>query len=193
MSYPANPATTPEAAIRTWYGLSQQQLARDLGVSAAFVGHLEAHRKVRPPALEARLLPLAHGVPAPVALPYRLPPLPPPAPPAGAPAAVRQRHRTLCLLAHAVGRQLEVAQARAAAQAARHRGLTRLAALPPPAAPAEAAHRAAWLLSLTHDLALAYPDPDHAATAARLLAARLAGVRTELAHLTATSRDPYGA
>ena len=187
MSYPANPATTPEAAIRTWYGLSQQQLARYLGVSAAFVGHLEAGRKALPLALAARLRPLAQGVPAPVALPHRLPPLPPPDLPAGAPAAVWQRHRTLCQLAHAVGQQLEVAQARAAAQAARHRGLTRLAALPPPAAPAEAAHRAAWLLSLTHDLTLVYPDPDHAATAARLLAARLAGVRTELAHLTATS------
>ena len=51
----------------------------------------------------------------------------------------------------------------------------------------------AWVAGLTQDLALADPDPAAAAVGARLLAARLAGVRAELAALAATPRDLFGA
>lgn len=183
MPYPANPATTPEARIRAYYALSQAQLGRYLGVSAAFVGHLEAGRKALPVALTARLLHLAQGLPA------RWPGLPAPGPPAAlppllsaAPEAVRRRHRDLVLLAHGLGQRQARLQAQAAARLARRHGLSRLAALPPPAAPPEAARWAAWLRGVADDVDAA--DTAAATDApARLLAARLVGVWAEIGAL----------
>ncbi|MDB5270639.1 MAG: DNA-binding transcriptional regulator, XRE-family domain, partial [Hymenobacter sp.] len=59
----AIPSTSAEAAVRAHFGLSQQELARYLGVSAGFITHLEAGRKATPAAQALRLTRLARLLP----------------------------------------------------------------------------------------------------------------------------------
>lgn len=194
------PSASLESAVRAQLGLSVRQLARYLGVSAGFVSHLEVGRKQAPEALALRLLPLARLLPPPLGSgpPDDAPPaLGPDADPltlalalapaettAGAwPAAVHRRVRACRLQALAVAQRLASLQAHAAALAQRRRGLARLAAAPVPPGPAEAARYARWRQELAEDLALADPDPAAAATTRQLLAARLAGLRAEVAAL----------
>jgi len=181
---------SPEAQVRQWFGLSQAQLARYLGVRVPAVAHAEAGRRPLPVRALARLRPLALAVPAPDAateaaaglpLPWRPPP-PPPQPPAGLPEPLRRRHRDLRLLAQSLIGRLTKQQVHAAALAARRRGLAQLAGLLPPI-PVESVAWRAWVADLFAELALADPDPAAAAVETRLLAARLAGIRAELSAL----------
>ncbi|GAA4033926.1 hypothetical protein GCM10022409_17820 [Hymenobacter glaciei] len=195
------PSASLETAVRARFGLSVRQLARYLGVSAGFVSHLETGRKQAPEALALRLLPLARLLPPPLGSgpPDDAPPAPGPdadpltqalalATPETAtgawPAPVRRRVGACRLQALAVAQRLAGLQARTEALAHRRRGLARLAAAPVPPDPAEAARYARWLSELAEDLALAEPNPAAAATARQLLAARLAGLRAEVAALT---------
>lgn len=57
------PSTTLVAAVRRYYGLTQQALGAYLGVGTAFVGHIESGRKALPSAALLRLTPLATQVP----------------------------------------------------------------------------------------------------------------------------------
>ncbi|RAK64051.1 hypothetical protein DLM85_19090 [Hymenobacter edaphi] len=189
-------------------GLSTRQLARYLGVSTGFVSHVEAGRKGLPPALAPRLLVLSRLLPAPLG---QGPPAPPdpaaydplaplptpepaltgdgPVPADAAPAAEPLRHRLrdcrLQLLTQ--GQRLTQLQARAAALALRRRGLAQLQAATGPTEPTEAARYARWLGELSTDLARDAPDPAGATAARLLLAARVAGLRAEVAALEALS------
>ena len=200
---PMSLSVAPGARVRAWFGLSQPELARYLGLSAAALAHAEAGRRPLPARALARLRPVAAVVPAAdeypappraLAVPL-LPPLPspllPPLP-ADLPEPLRRRHRDLHQLARSLAVRLARQQAQAAALAARRRGLARLASLLPPI-PVEAVAWRAWVAGLLTALALAAPDPAAAAVEARLLAARLAGVRAELAALAATPWNPFGA
>ena len=64
-------------------------------------------------------------------------------------------------------------------------GLAQLQAASAPLEPAEATRSARWLSELTTDLARDEPDPAATAAARRLLAARVAGLRAEVAALVA--------
>ena len=201
---PPQPAFHLTVAVRAYFGVSQRQLARYLRVSGGFVTHLEAGRKELPLALVPRLLflsqplpPLEQAPPHPPARYDPLAPLPPPEPglagteqpgsvsPAPDPIRHRLRDMRLRLLVH--GQQLAVQQQRAATLAHRHRGLAQLQAAPPPPDPTEAAHYAHWLAGLVTDLAHAEPNPAAAAAARLLLVARVAGLRAEVAILTAAA------
>ncbi|MBO2008140.1 helix-turn-helix domain-containing protein [Hymenobacter negativus] len=59
------PSTTLVQTVRHYFGLQQSELAAYLGVTAAFIGHLEAGRKVLPSQVLLRLAPLAAWLPAP--------------------------------------------------------------------------------------------------------------------------------
>lgn len=200
MSPASPPSASLEAAVRAHFGLSQQQLARYLGVSVGFVSHLEAGRKQASEALALRLLPLARLLPPPLGSgpPDNAPPargpdadpltlalaLAPAEATAGAwPAAVYRRVRACRLQALAVAQRLASLQARAATLAHRRRGLARLAVAPVPPDPAEAARYARWRQELAEDLDLADANPAAAAATRQLLAARLAGLRAEVAAL----------
>jgi transcriptional regulator with XRE-family HTH domain len=191
------------AAVRAHLGLSVRQLGRYLGVSASFIAHLEMGRKGLPLALLPRLLllsallppPLGQGPPAWPAPPvfYPLDPLPLPeafvgelpaaVPPAA--AALRRRLRDCRLLMLTQGQHLAQRQTRAAALAHRRRGLAQLQAAPAATEPTEAAHYARWLHNLALDLDRDEPNPAAASAARLVLAARVAGLRAEVAALTA--------
>ncbi|PJJ48647.1 hypothetical protein [Hymenobacter chitinivorans] len=189
------------AAVRAHFGLSMPQMARYLSVSTGFVSHVEAGRKGLPPARVPRLLHLSGLLPPPLgqgpppaeapaapfdpltALPAPDPLVPlPPAEPAAA-EQLRRHWRDYQLQLLTLGQRLALLQRQAAALAHRRRGLALLRAATPPPGPAEAAHYARWLDELAADLALADPDPVATATAGRLLAARVAGLRATLALL----------
>ncbi|MCB2407422.1 helix-turn-helix domain-containing protein [Hymenobacter lucidus] len=193
------------AAVRAHMGLSTRQMARYLQVSKGFVSHMEAGRRGPSATQMPRLLwliqllppPLGQGpaaVPGP-ALFDPLAPLPPPdaqlpawperAPTASA-EAVRRRLRDCQLLLLTQGLELARLQGRAAQLARRRRGLAKLQAAAAPPDPAEAAHYARWLAELAADLALDEPSPATAA-AYRVLHARVAGLRAEVAALAAGS------
>ncbi|PJJ59500.1 helix-turn-helix domain-containing protein [Hymenobacter chitinivorans] len=194
------PLLSLTAAVRAHFGLTVRQLARYLGVSAGLVSHLEAGRRGLSPALAPRLLrltpvlppPLGQGPPAApeppapfdplAALPAPDPAVLPPPGPATA-ESLRQPWRRYRLQLLTLGQQLALLQRQAAALAHRRRGLALLRAISPPPDPTEAAHYARWLDELTADLAWADPDPVATATAGRLLAARVAGLRATLALL----------
>lgn len=191
------------APVRAHLGVSLPQLARYLGVTASFVSHLEAGRKPLPAALLLRLVqllpalppPLGQGPPAPPPLPAPfdpLHPLPAPeqlapplpyAPAAPAPDPLRRRLRDQRLRLLTLGTELAAAQTRAAALHHRRLGLGLLRTLPPPPEAAEAAHLARWLQTLADDLLRDDPDPAARAAALLLLAARVAGLRAEVAAL----------
>ncbi len=173
--------------MRAHFGLTQHELARYLGVSAGFVGHLEAGRK-RPPLAAvqrltrlALLLPPPEGygppaAPAPAATPDNPAALPDgPATPL-APGLLHGRRRACLLQAAALGQQLRRLQARAAALACRRRGLARLQTAFGPAADAADAR---WLAGLAEDVAAADRDPAAAASAQVLLAVRIAALTAE--------------
>jgi len=203
MRLPSASFTSLPAAVRAHFGISLPQLARYLGVSTGFVSHLEAGRKPLPAALLPRLLwllpalppPLGQGPPAapPLPLPYNpLRPLPapellaPPLPDAAAapePEMLRRRQRDQRLLLLTLGQRLASAQARAAVLHHRRLGLVRLHTLPPPPEAAEAAHLTRWLGGLAEDLQRDDPHPAARAAALHLLAARVAGLRAEVAAL----------
>lgn len=193
------------ALVRDHCGVSLPQLARYLGVSTGFVSHLEAGRKPLPATLLPRLLRLLPALPPPLgAGPPAPPPGPPPydplhplpapewlapplpdAPAAPAPEPLRRRLRDQRLLLLTLGQRLAAAQLHAAALHHRRLGLARLLALPPPPEAAEAAHLARWCGRLTEDLTRDDPDPAARAAALHLLAARVAGLRAEVAALQA--------
>ncbi|WP_170170374.1 helix-turn-helix domain-containing protein [Hymenobacter perfusus] len=201
MTVPTASFVSLTAPVRAHLGVSLPQLARYLGVSASFVSHLEAGRKPLPAALLPRLLrllsalppPLGQGPPAvPLPPPYNpLLPLPapeqlaPPLPEAPAPEPLRRRLRDQRLRLLTLGTELAAAQTRAAALHHRRLGLARLHTLPPPPEAAEAAHLARWLQALAEDLRRDDPDPAARAAALHLLAARVAGLRAEVAALGA--------
>ncbi|SHK04210.1 hypothetical protein SAMN02746009_00155 [Hymenobacter psychrotolerans DSM 18569] len=188
--------------VRACLGLSTRQLAHYLGVSMGFVTHLEAGRKPLPGALLPRLLLLARLLPPPLGTGLPLPELPPPhdpllplpaperlapplpdAPAPPEPETLRRRLRDQRLRLLTLSQHLAAEQARMAGLARRHHGLALLrAALPPPEA-AEAAHYARWLARLSDDLTRDDPTPAVRAAALHLLAARVAGLRAEVAAL----------
>lgn len=189
------------AAVRAHLGLSTRQMARYLQVSKGFVSHVETGRRGLSATQMLRLLglikllppPLGQGAPAvpEPAVYYPLAPLPVPdallvAWPESAPApsteALRRRLRDCRLLLLTHGQELARLQRHAARLARRRWGLARLQAMPPFPDPAEAAHFARWLADLADDLALDEPSPATAA-AYRVLAARVAGLRAEVAAL----------
>jgi len=188
MPNPATPSTTAEAAVRAHFGLSQQELASYLGVSAGLVAHLEAGRRRPAPATVARLTALAlllpppegHGPPAPPA--PTATPTNPAALPEGpatplAPGPLRQRQRACRLLAATLGARLHALQKGAATLARRRRGLAQLQAALLPTADAATA---GWLAGLAQ--AVAAPSPA-AATAQVLLAVRIEALTAEAAAL----------
>lgn len=90
----ALPSTTIVAAVRAWFGLTQDGLAQYLGVSRAAVSHAEAGRRHFGPAVWLRLLPLADRLPpGPEPPGPALPELPPPPPEVLAEEPVRRRLR----------------------------------------------------------------------------------------------------
>ena len=101
------------------------------------------------------------------------------------PEAVRRRLRDARLQLLVLGQRLAAQQARAAIRAHRQHGLAQLQAAPAPSGAPEAAHYACWLADLAADLARDTPDPATTASTRRLLAARLAGLRAEVAALEA--------
>ncbi|GAA4378384.1 helix-turn-helix transcriptional regulator [Hymenobacter koreensis] len=187
-------------AVRLHLGLSMRQLARYLGVTAGFVNHLETGRRGLPPALAPRLLHLAQLLPPPLGPGPTTPPEPPvyaplaplpapdaqlpPAPPDAAPEPLRRRRRDCQLRLLVQGQRLAQLQARAAVLAHRRWGLALLQITPAPPEPPEAARYARWLGELATDLARDEPDPAAAAATRHLLAARVAGLRAEVAALT---------
>ncbi|WP_046243482.1 helix-turn-helix domain-containing protein [Hymenobacter terrenus] len=194
MARPSRPATSYEAIIRAHFGLSIQQLARWLGVSVGFIGHLEAGRKSLSLPLAERLLPLGQLLPPLGPAPPASPPLPaplvelPPTTTAAIPASLdpeplRRRVRACRLQALVLGQRLAKLHATAAALARRRWGLAQLTAAPPPPDPAEAARYARWLTELAEDLALADPQPVAAATQRVLLAVRVGALQAEAAAL----------
>ncbi len=204
---------SPEKAARVGYGLSQQQLARWLGVTVGFVGALETGRKLLPPALIPRLLVLLHHQPPPVGSGPLVPPVPPvppwpapfggvgwPAPPvlppvaAGADVAVAPNPSPLLRRANAAHlaalmaeQRLQKLHTRAVILAHRRRGLARLQAVPAPPEPAEAARWATWLAGVATDLALADPRPAAVAATRHLLAIRAPLLRAEAEALRAAA------
>ncbi|MCR5887796.1 hypothetical protein LRS06_08395 [Hymenobacter sp. J193] len=200
---PASLLNSLTAAVRAHFGFSTRQLARYMNVSIGFVSHLEAGRKGLPPALAPRLLLLSHLLPPPLGQgpteapepllydPYRPLPLPEvlgseqPEAPVPAPELLGRRLRDCQLRLLTYGQQLARVQASANALARRRRGIAQLQAAAPPTEPMEAAHYARWLGELATDLAQADPDPAGAAAARHLLAARVAGLRAEVAALAA--------
>ncbi|WP_046243675.1 helix-turn-helix domain-containing protein [Hymenobacter terrenus] len=185
------PAVGYEATVRAHFGLSMRQLARLLGVSVGFVGHLEAGRKQLPLPLALRLLPLGRllppplgqGLPAPAPPPLPELPVVPPQfafPASLEPEPLRRRIRDCHLKALVLGQRLDVLLARAAALDHRRWGLVQLTAAPPPPDPAEAAHYAHWLAGLAEDLALDDPQPAAAATQRALLVARVSALQFEI-------------
>ncbi|UOQ72156.1 hypothetical protein [Hymenobacter cellulosilyticus] len=205
---PAAPTSLPvdlslTAAIRAHLVLSTRQLARYLGVSTGFVSHVEAGRRGLPPALAPRLLRLSALLPPPLGQgPPALPtpdsfdpqaPLPPPDAqlptlPVPAPASKQLQRRLhdcrLLLLTH--GQELARLQARATLLARRRYGLAQLQTVTAFPEPAEAVHYARWLAELVADLALTEPHPANAAASFHVLAARVAGLRAEVAALAAS-------
>ncbi|RIY08274.1 XRE family transcriptional regulator [Hymenobacter rubripertinctus] len=183
--------------------MTGRQLARYLGVTPGFVHHLETGRRSLSARLAPRLValsrllppPLGQGPPvapepdfydplAPLPLPEQL--LGSTAPTAAvAPDALHQRVRDTRLLLLVLGQRLARQQQQAAAMARRRRGLTQLRASAAPADAAEAAHYTKWLAGLTLDLELDEPEPAATTTTRWLLAARVAGLRAEVAALKA--------
>ena len=188
---------TAEAAVRAYFGLTQAELGRYLGVSERQVGHLEAGRRQAKAATNRLLERLVHLLPppdgagpaAPRFVPLAIPEesIPDIELPAFGPLASRP------LLAHQRRANLQVAQLRWALHrqnkhlARQHRrqwGLARLqAAFPPESlAPAERAHLNRWLSVLAADVAAAAPSPLAVAKHA-LMVVQLLSLTAELSML----------
>ena len=194
------PSTTPAAAVRGHFGLTQAELARSLGVSPGQVAHLEAGRRRLPALLNLRLVRLARLLPPPEgsgppgfgAAPTPLPrpmalfeALPVTGPLAAGPLIRRQRQcaRRLALLR----RDLYALTARATRHDQRRWAVGVLASVgdldPAPADPRAEAHLRDWLT----ELAAAVPPPPalrpDTRTAQALLLVRIAAVEAEAATL----------
>ncbi len=172
----AIPSTTLAAAVRAYFGLTQQELAQWLQTTAGFISHLEAGRSALPPAVFDRLLPLARALPPTPATPVAAPT------PAGQPFDPDPLLARLDYCRHYAAKARRAARpyAQAAQAVARWQAAEAelLAALPPDAATARAtvAHRAAPLppadVAAWHLLRLRAEALDHEAAAlAALLAA----------------------
>ncbi|TYZ14398.1 helix-turn-helix transcriptional regulator [Hymenobacter lutimineralis] len=195
---------SPEAAIRAHFGLTQEELARYLGVSRGQVGHQETGR--RPASAKAalrltrlgRLLPPPEGFgpPAPTST-YAPPPVPAalfgaelPLPAGLAASPIRQRQRQCARRLALLRRDLHVLTSRTTGYERRRWALPVLetALTPHPADPAaaehaEQAHLRRWLDELAATLPPApalRPDAD---TALALLVVRLAALEAEAATL----------
>lgn len=205
VSNPARPAATAEALVRAHFGLTQPELARYLGVSAAVLAHYETGRRLAPAAALVRLTRLARLLPPPEgtgpaeALAPEATPANPAALPAGtplAPAPLHNRWRDCRLQALLLTQQLQRLQRRAAVLDRRRRGLAQLqAALTADPDPAEAARLAGWLAEVAEDLAAADCNPAAAASDQVLLAVRIAALTTEadaLGRLLAGASPPGG-
>ncbi|WP_052733015.1 helix-turn-helix transcriptional regulator [Hymenobacter terrenus] len=194
---------TLEAAVRGHFGLSQEELARYLGVTRGQVAHLEAGRRTATPLADARLTRLGNLLPPPTGqgavaphfsteLPTAAPLTTLPALPdfgSVAPAPLLARQRTVAAQAARLRWALHREGKRYALQSRRQWGLAVLrAALPAgPAPPAERTHLARWLGVLAADVTATAPDPaavaERALTVVRLLALEVEA--TALARLLA--------
>jgi transcriptional regulator with XRE-family HTH domain len=187
MGRPAIPSTTIPAAVRAYYSLKQEELAAWLGVTKAFVSHVEAGRKALPSAGLLRLTPLAQhlpAAPAPTAALARPQPTDP-APatfPAPEPGPLEARLDYCRYHAARLRRQLRPLEARARYVARWQAALPALlATLPPDAAadtPAEARRRR-WIGERAAPLTAADAATWH------LLRLRAEGLETEAAALAA--------
>ncbi|SHK09131.1 helix-turn-helix domain-containing protein [Hymenobacter psychrotolerans] len=193
------PSDTLEAAVRAHFGLSQEELARYLGVTRGLVAHLEAGRRPPTAAVSRRLgylaallpPPTGHGPAAPrFGVPEPLPPLALPALPdlGGAPDAAPLRRRLLQVRAQAARLRLALHQAGkgSALQQRREWGLALLRAALPPAeatAAAEQAHLGRWLAVLAADIGGSAATPARRAAQALALL-RVAALEAEAAALT---------
>ena len=191
------PSNTAEAAVRAYFGLTQAELGRYLGVSERQVGHLEAGRRQATAATNRRLErlfgllppPDGTGPPAPLFGPLAIPEesipgvgLPDFGPLAPRPLLARQRRVSfqVAQLRWALHRQHKYL----ARQHRRQWGLARLqAALPTESLdPAERAHLNRWLTVLAADVAAAVPRPLAVAQRA-LIVVQLLSLTAELAML----------
>jgi len=192
-------SNTLEAAIRAHFGLTQQELARYLGISRALVTHIEAGRRLPASTINKRLFWLGDLLPAPegygpVAPDFALPPLPianaeallavlPDFGPLPT-ATLRKRQRQAGAQAAALRWALHRENKQSMLHQRRQWALTVLQGAPPPAfaTDADQVRFEHWLHSLAADVVAAAPTP--AATAARALAVlRLLVLDVEVAGL----------
>ncbi|MDJ0366559.1 helix-turn-helix transcriptional regulator [Hymenobacter sp. H14-R3] len=180
--------THPPAHVRAWFGLSQAELALDLGITSAMLSSLEGGSRALSAAVRPALLPLLPHLPtAPEPAPAPTAALPAgTAPPEAADLDLRRRQcqqRAAHLLA--LADQAQVARHWQAALLATD--ATEAAAAPE----ANAQARATWRTSRLHRHAR--PLPAAAATQHRLLLARAAGLLAEAAALTEAAALAFGA
>jgi transcriptional regulator with XRE-family HTH domain len=175
-------------AIRTHFGLSQDELAQYLGIDRSLLTHIEADRRPLPMVATWRMLPLLSLMPPPHGSgPAHLPPDP-------AESTAKTLHglqsRLEVCRAEAQKLTLAMAQQLPRLQAARQRRTlpARLAVLPPraplPGLPNEPSMpNLAWAARMAEN---AVPDLTRFGVPARALSeARLAGLQAEIAHLEA--------
>ncbi|RTQ47508.1 XRE family transcriptional regulator [Hymenobacter gummosus] len=183
-------STTLAAAVRRHFALSQQELARYLGLTRTQVANVETGRTNFSAAAERRLLHLAELLAPPHG---GGPPLPPAADPAAPdPDPLRQRLRRCRHLAGQARFELHGLRQRLPAGEYRRRALAQLRAAllpptPPPGVPDptfDAAHAAHWLARLDADTAAALPDAAGYAQLA-LLEVRLSALEHEAGLLAA--------
>jgi transcriptional regulator with XRE-family HTH domain len=193
------PSDSLEAAIRAHFGLTQQELARYLGISRALLTHFEMGRRQSTLTVSKRLHWLADLLPppdsnGPVPPNFTPPPLPTvnaelllTALPSLGPlpsATLRKRQRQVTFQAVDLRYKLQKAGKRAAHQQRRQWALAVLQAAPPPsfATTADQYRFEHWLHSLAADVSAASPTP--ANTAAHALAVvRMLTLEAEVALL----------
>ena len=191
------PSTTLERAVRTHFGLTQDELGRYLSVSGRQINNLEAGRR-RSTAATSRLLDdLARLLPPPEGTGPAAPAFEKLGPPAEAPvpelpdlgalpaAPLRKRHKQVLAQAARLRWSLHHDGKGATLQQRRQWGMGVLQAglLAAPADPAAQAHRLRWLATLAADVAATAPDA--AVAAGRALAVvRLLALDLEATALT---------
>ncbi|SHK56612.1 helix-turn-helix domain-containing protein [Hymenobacter psychrotolerans] len=175
----ARPSTHVIARLRDWFGLTQDELALYLGLSAPLVRDWETRRRPLTPAAVAALQPLLACLPPPAPDSATPPPTTSPSttPPPEA-GALRFRARQCRQQAAGLQAQAGRLQRQAVVAARWAEALPGLLAAPAPE-PAHAAWQADWLRRR------ARPLPPEAATRWHLLTARAAALLLEAATLEA--------
>ena len=176
------PSTSQMARTRTWFGLSQAELALYLGVSPELVAAIEAGRRRLTGEMFQALLPLTQHLPPAEAGPPRETTAStalPPGTPAPDVTELDFRRRVCQQQATRVARELAAIEQRA--RAARRWAQALPTLLPTPEATAADPERAAWLTGWLQRHA--QPLPVDVATRWYLLRARQAALAAEIAAL----------
>jgi len=176
----ALPSTHLLARIREWFGLHQAELALYMGSSQTMVQAIESGQRRLNAELFAAVLPLARQLPPAAEAAPALPPLPP-----ADPAELDFRRRVCQQQAERLGRELAQLQqqARVAQRWAEALPALLQATAPPTGQPDPDPERTAWVQGWLGRRAR--PLLPEAASRARLLRARLAGLAAEIADLEA--------